>query len=164
MHTQYLDRCAVVDRMNGDSHSIGTIGRYEVILADSPRRRSAFEITAGTRADTCVWLMQGPVYCCWQGTVERIIADPSCASAFLSDAQCTELAAMVAATRITSLEVLRAAGYDVDDAAESLQAVAEAGQVLIDAPDDGECPGCGALRDEATTPGCEHADGCGREG
>jgi hypothetical protein len=197
--------------MNGESHSIGTIGRYEVILADGPRRRSPFEIKAGTRADTCVWLMQGPVYCCWQGTVERILADPSSASGFLSDAECTELAAMVAATRITSkvataldgvrklcerlrpragdlevhqlthdertrierdllatarelLEVLRAGGYDVDDAAESLQAVAEAGQVLIDDHDDGECPGCGALRDEATTPGCEHADGCGRSG
>jgi hypothetical protein len=102
MLTQYLDHCAVVDPMNGESHRIGTIGRYEVILADGPRRRSAFEIKAGDRANTSVWLMQGPVYCCWQGTVERIIADPSSASGFLSDAECTELAAMVAATRITS--------------------------------------------------------------
>jgi hypothetical protein len=208
MLTQYLDHCAVVDPMNGESHRIGTIGRYEVILADGPRRRSAFEIKAGDRANTSVWLMQGPVYCCWQGTVERIIADPSSASGFLSDAECTELAAMVAATRITSkvataldgfrklcerlrpragdleveqlthdertrlvldllataralLDVLRSAGHDVDDAAESLQVLAEAGQALADEPAADECPGCGALQGEGTTPGCEHPDGCG---
>jgi hypothetical protein len=196
--------------MNGESHSIGTIGRYEVIVADGPRRRSAHEVKMGARADTSVWLRQGPVYLCWQGTVERIIAEPSCASAFLSDGECTELAAMVAATRITSkvataleglrqlcerlrpragdlevhqlthdertrverdllatareiVEVLGAAGYDVADAAESLQALSEAGQALADEPAGDECPGCGALRDEGTTPGCEHADGCGRE-
>jgi len=58
--------------------------------------------------------------------------------------------------------VLRASGFDVDDAAEQLQAIAESGHVLPDEPADDECPGCGALRDEGTTPGCEHADGCGQ--
>jgi hypothetical protein len=177
--------------MNGETHSIGMIGRYEVILADNRVR-----------------LMHGPVYCCWQGTVERIIANPSCASGFLTDVECTELAAMVAATRITSkmataldgvrklcellrsradlkveqlthdertridldllatareiLDVLRGSGFDVDDAAEQLQAIADDRQVRPDGPVEDECPGCGALRDEGTTPGCEHADGCGR--
>ncbi len=195
--------------MNVDSHSIGTIGRYEVIIASGPRRRSRHEIMAGVRSDTCVWLAQGQVYCCWQGTVERIIADPACASAFLSAAECTDLAAMVAATRITNkvaaavesfrvlcgrlrsraddleveqlthdertrighdllaagreiLEALRAAGYDVDDAAECLRLASEAGLGAIDGATIEQCPGCGALSDEETTPGCDHPDGCGQ--
>jgi hypothetical protein len=72
-------------------------------------------------------------------------------------------ARLARATAREILDVLRSAGHDVDDAAESLQVLAEAGQALADEPEAVECPGCGALRDEATTPGCEHADGCGRE-
>ena len=40
-------------------------------------------------------------------------------------------------------------------------AAAEGRTVPVE-PDDDECPGCGTLRDEGTTPDCEHADGCGR--
>jgi hypothetical protein len=65
------------------------------------------------------------------------------------------------ATARALLDVLRSAGHDVDDAAESLQVLAEAGQALADEPAADECPGCGALQGEGTTPGCEHPDGCG---
>jgi hypothetical protein len=78
------------------TRSLGFIAdRYEVIIATEPNRLSAYEIAKGTKAETTVWMMDGD-RCCWQSTVNRILANPlTCASAILVRDECNRLANMV---------------------------------------------------------------------
>jgi hypothetical protein len=114
------------------TRTLGRIGRYEVIISTRARPLSPYEIATGVKPDatTSVWLAVDAGSCCWQGTVERIIADPTCASSFLNETERTELAAMVAATRIGA--TARRASSDVRSICARMWSVAPPGDPEVD--------------------------------
>jgi hypothetical protein len=79
------------------TRSLGSVGRFEVLVATAAAPRSKHQIEQGQAEQFGVWLMDGE-RCCWGSTTARVAARPSsCASAFLTADECVELAAMVAA-------------------------------------------------------------------
>lgn len=77
--------------------SLGTIGRYELLIATRPAPRSKYQIEQGHAEEIGVWLMHGG-RCVWGSTVARVAANPhKCGEAIVGVERCAELAAMVAA-------------------------------------------------------------------
>jgi hypothetical protein len=79
------------------TRSLGTIaGRFELTIATAAAPRSKYQIEQGKAEEFGVWLMDGG-RCVWGSTTTRVAARPStCASAFLSETECAQLAAMAA--------------------------------------------------------------------
>jgi hypothetical protein len=79
------------------TRSLGSVGRFEVLIATAAAPRSKHQIEQGQAEQFGVWLMDGE-RCCWGSTTARVAARPStCASAFLTETESVELATMVAA-------------------------------------------------------------------
>jgi hypothetical protein len=74
------------------ARSLGTVGRFEVLIASKPAARSEWQISQGQAEEFGVWLMEGTR--CFYGTTTSRIADRR-GLAFLAEAERVDLVALV---------------------------------------------------------------------